>query len=974
MGPGKNSNLRAKARKILEQRGIKKDQYYTQNLESLIEELNIYQIELEQQNEEMVNAQLELQKSRQEFIDLFENAPYGYIIINRQNNILNANNKAAQILEMDKNTLVQQRFTKVIHPDSQDDFYFHVKHVFEKNKTEICELTIVTSRNSKKIVRIQSEINESKSTGHATMRMAVTDITEKVEATQALQRSEKKYKTIFENSGDGIVIFSEKIEDCNPQALNMFRYTKKELIGLRPGNDLSPELQPGGEKSDEKASLNIKKALELGPQQFHWKHKRKDGSVFDAQVTLSILTTEPKVQLIGIVRDISAQIAFENALQEKGEEIAAQNEEYASLNEELKETVEELQDTNNKLHESEKKFRKYIEASPTSIFILNNDYRVIYGNPSAEKLTGYSSYELYTKTLANLISSPDKNNALISHLEQNGILRNREISINHKKNIHKYALLSATQLDREAQTILYLTDITKQKQLDQQIYFEKEQWRRTFEAVNEGIYLIDKDFNIILCNAGFARIAGQKNPQELIGAKSHYVIHGQDIPLDSCPTCRTKKQQKTITHEFYEPNLGKNLKTTSTPVLDEDNQIEFYVNIIQDVTTQVKNQQELADSQKRLQLALEGANEGMWDWNIQTGEVIFNDIWFEMLGYKPKELPSAIDTWEKLIHPDDEARTKKLLQSHLEGKTSRYESTHRLRTKNGDWKWILDTGQVVEHDKNGNPIRAIGTHLDMTKQKHVEEELRKAKEKAEQADKLKSAFLANMSHEIRTPMNGIVGFTEILSKKQLSESKRSRIFQIIQSSSQQLLQLINDIVDISKIEANQLTIYKENFCLNKLLVEVYEQSKLELQKRNKTDRLNLKLDIPDSDSDFIVYSSATRIRQIFSNLIGNAMKFTEHGEIAFGYKLSSDNNLELFVQDTGIGISKEAQKIIFDRFIQAEPGTAKKYGGTGLGLFITRQLVNMLDGEITVKSKASEGSKFIIKLPQSANVGAQQSH
>ena len=969
MAKEKSSELREKAKRILETRGIKKDLYYTQDLESLIEELNIYQIELEQQNEQMLQSQHELQKSRQQFKDLFDNAPNGYIIVDRRNKILNTNNKAAKILETKKQDLIDNIFTRFIEASSQDDYYFHFRTALKSNNPSSCDIELVTQLGEKKYVKLTTKRNTD-SDEIETIRISLTDITGQVRANNLLKQSEKKYKTIFENSGDGFLVFTDTIEDCNNQAAIIFRYSRDELIGLRPGIELSPEFQPDGVASTTKALHYIKKAFDQGHQQFYWQHQRHDGSLFDAQVTLSILTTEPRKQLIGIVRDISAQKDFEKALQEKNEEIAAQNEEYASLNEELNQTVEDLRTANSKIFENEKKFRKYIESSPTSIFIVGTNHEIIFENNAAQNLTGYEPDVIYDQKIDFIFTSKHEAKQALALIEDKGIIKNREIQINNKTGTETHAVMSAILLPREEQIIFYLHDITKQKRLDKQVYLEKEQWRRTFEAVKEGIFLIDKDYEILLCNPAFANIANQSNIQDLIGAKSYEIVHGKNKKQEDCPTCRSGNELKTISREYFEKHLQKHLRTTSTPVLNEKKEIEFFVNTIDDITEEVQSRQNLADSETRLKLALEGAWEGMWDWNIKTGEVIFSDIWFQMLDYQPGELKGHVSTWKKLIHPDDASRTMEELQEHLDGKTDRYECSHRLKTKSGDWKWILDRGQVVDRDQDGKPLRAIGTHLDLTKQKQIEEELRVAKEKAEHADRLKSAFLANMSHEIRTPMNGIIGFTEILSKKQLTDAKRNRIFKIIQSSSKQLLQLINDIVDISKIEANQLIIYKENFNLHTLLSDIKEQAEFELIQRNKSEQVELVIDNPPEFRELEIYSSPGRIRQIMTNLINNAIKFTEKGQIRFGYSILPENRLLLFVEDTGIGISKKAKQIIFDRFMQAEPGTAKKYGGTGLGLFITKQLVTLLNGSIKVDSAPNKGAKFIIELPIEAMVSS----
>ncbi|MFO7827249.1 MAG: tetratricopeptide repeat protein, partial [Bacteroidales bacterium] len=255
----------------------------------------------------------------------------------------------------------------------------------------------------------------------------------------------------------------------------------------------------------------------------------------------------------------------------------------------------------------------------------------------------------------------------------------------------------------------------------------------------------------------------------------------------------------------------------------------------------------------------------------------------------------------------------------------------------------------------------------ITERKISEEKLKKAKERAEKSDRLKSAFLANMSHEIRTPMNAINGFLSLLADPDITGKQRSEITELAQSSSHDLLNIINDIIDISKIEADELMIDRSLNFVNMLMHEIYHYYRKDLNYLHKN-KVELKLEIEnDRQSDKIaIYTDKARFKQIMSNLISNAIKFTDEGEIVFGYKKISSggrNLLKFFVKDTGIGIPKESQKYIFDRFSKLDDERKKSYKGTGLGLAISKKLVNMLGGEIGVDSDIDRGSEFYFTLP-----------
>lgn len=248
------------------------------------------------------------------------------------------------------------------------------------------------------------------------------------------------------------------------------------------------------------------------------------------------------------------------------------------------------------------------------------------------------------------------------------------------------------------------------------------------------------------------------------------------------------------------------------------------------------------------------------------------------------------------------------------------------------------------------------------RRKENEINLRMAKEKAEESDTLKSAFLANMSHEIRTPMNAIIGFSELITRKTISQDKKDVYAQYITNSSKTLLNLIDDIIDIAKIEAGQLKICKSVSFINVILNEILEYVNNE-KKRNKKDSILFTKSEAIHDVNFCILCDPLRLRQILTNLLNNALKFTLEGIIEFGYVIPNNATILFYVRDTGIGLSEEKIPFIFDRFRQADDTTTRNYGGTGLGLAISKKLVEMMGGRIWVESEKSKGSTFFFTLP-----------
>lgn len=286
--------------------------------------------------------------------------------------------------------------------------------------------------------------------------------------------------------------------------------------------------------------------------------------------------------------------------------------------------------------------------------------------------------------------------------------------------------------------------------------------------------------------------------------------------------------------------------------------------------------------------------------------------------------------------------------------------------------YMLKDHETIEYDAQGRMryflnnivgiveksrlIRYWGTKLDTTKLKEHERELIKAKKLAEESDKLKTAFLANMSHEIRTPLNGILGFSELLCNKGLNDDKREKYFHIIQASNQQLLRIINDILDISRIQTGQLSITKEKFQLNGLIGEIETWILHEIKLKNK--KIEFIVHKGFADGEDKVNTDRERLYQVITNLINNAIKFTEKGSVTLSYAVKSKSILEFCVSDTGIGIPDLYLASIFDQFRQVEEFSSRKYGGTGLGLSISKGLVEVLGGYISVESEVGVGSTF----------------
>jgi len=361
-------------------------------------------------------------------------------------------------------------------------------------------------------------------------------------------------------------------------------------------------------------------------------------------------------------------------------------------------------------------------------------------------------------------------------------------------------------------------------------------------------------------------------------------------------------------------------------------------------------------SEERFALAMRGANDGLWDWNLTTGEVYYSPRWMAMLGYN--EIAPTIEAFRRLLHPEDRDRVLAVEASYLEGQVDRYQVEFRIRHRSGTYVDILSRGFLVRDDE-GRPLRVVGTHVDISEQKLAAQQLKEAKERAEAADRIKSAFLATMSHELRTPLNSIIGFTGILLQKlpgPLTEEQAKQLG-MVQTSARHLLDLINDVLDISKIEAGQLEVVFEPFDLRDMLANAVGAARPLAESKG----LELRVDIAESVSE--ITSDRRRLSQILTNLLSNAIKFTESGYVHV--RCTDDGeSIVLSVEDTGIGIGEPDLAELFTPFRQVDSGLTRKYEGTGLGLSICKRLAEKLGGRIDVVSRPGQGTTFSVRIPK----------
>jgi len=501
----------------------------------------------------------------------------------------------------------------------------------------------------------------------------------------------------------------------------------------------------------------------------------------------------------------------------------------------------------------------------------------------------------------------------------------------------------------------------KHKRAEKLLKTSENNLRKTQEITHLGSCEIDIKNGICKCSPEFYKIFGLQPEKFKTSLKNiiHLVERSERKVFENAINeLASTKENFDLILKFNCPD--KRLKTIHCVGELLNTEIKNYDKIIlaiHDVTDIIETKKALEKVEKEKSMILDSTSELFLFYNENLKIKWANNAVSKYLNIDPIEFENKY-CYEVLLNNKEPCEECPVLKA-LESKKVHF----NIITTPDNKIWEVKGFPVLN---NVGDIIGLGeVARDITKQKKAENELINSKEKAEESDRLKSAFLANMSHEIRTPMNGIIGFTEMLNSEELSKEEKRYYSEIIKDSTSQLLRIINDILDLSRIEAQQLKIDKYTFNISKLMNEVYHEFELYKNKNNKPG-IDFRLKHKYTDQCYI-YSDKHRLRQILTNLLNNAFKFTDTGYIEFGYTVKDNHTIQFKVKDTGIGISREFQKIIFQRFRQVDESMSKTYGGSGLGLCIVKGLVELLGGKVWINSTPGIGSSFYFTISHAVN-------
>ena len=490
-------------------------------------------------------------------------------------------------------------------------------------------------------------------------------------------------------------------------------------------------------------------------------------------------------------------------------------------------------------------------------------------------------------------------------------------------------------------------------------------FKTIFEKSPAGLIMIDSTGKVLLYNSTLVEIFGVVNPDEL------YSINLNSVAGLSKEFYEKIRVHKNIKHEIeydfdraVETGVYKTTRRgkaffeviVQKVRMDANPDSIKYLCQIKDVTENKKLMNEIRRSSEQYRLTFEAINDGLWDWDIRSGNVYFNRRIFSMLGYIKEVFPQNFQTWVNLIHPDDREVLTGTVKDKIKQDMS-FVVEYRMRKKDGSWLWVKGRGQTIEWDSQGNPVRVIGTHSDISNRKEMELNLIREKEKALKKEELITVFLKNVSHEIRTPLNGIIGFSRMLAMGNINPDTRQMYSKLIEANSEQIMNILTDIVDYSGIDNGEILVKKENFSCNELMHEVFQVFSSKAEKAVRSEVKLICRNLTD-EKDFSFYSDKKRLKQVMVNLLSNSFRFTSRGSVEFGYN-TDGYEIVFFVYDEGLPITDDEASNFFDRF-NSDPTRGRS---RDIGISIAGDIVEALGGRIEIVPNSGEGVCFNFKFP-----------
>jgi PAS domain S-box-containing protein len=656
-----------------------------------------------------------------------------------------------------------------------------------------------------------------------------------------------------------------------------------------------------------------------------------------------------------------------------------------SFNQMAQQLQESFHRVRNTLEASKERYTTIFRNSPDPITITDLvNGRFIEVNEAFLHLTGYSRAEVIGRTSAelNLIVNPEEAAEIVQQLQAKNRINNSEFNWRIKSGEVKTSLVSSELIELDGQNFVLTIskEIGELKRVETQLRqalqeltsteAELIESKRLIEQVTEFssalLYIFDliEQRNVYI-NTPMARLLGY-SVQEIQAMGSNLfslLVHPEDLPkvIETTMRCASLLDGESIESEYRMRDTQGNwhwlYNRASVLSRTASGQPKQVLGAAIDISDRKLAEAALIESQNRLAEAQRIACLGSWEFDVVNKTITWSDELFHIFGLDSSQLSPAFAEYLQKIHPDDRADVQQKIDTAIAiGKS--YTVEHRIMIADGICRYLFGRGEAILNHQ-GQVIKLFGTAMDITERKQAELEIQRAKEAAEAANHAKSTFLSHMSHELRTPLNIILGFTQLMARSDTLSPEHLKNIKIINRSGEHLLTLINDVLDMAKIESGSVTLNEKNFNLYQLLDELETMFRLKTNDKGLELMVDRSANVPEC-----VRTDDIKLRQVLINLVNNALKFTQQGSISIQVCLADDRDrhsdksrLNFVIADTGAGIPSDELEKIFEPFKQTSVGkTAKE--GTGLGLTISQKFINLMGGKITVSSEVGRGSIF----------------
>ncbi len=889
----------------------------------------------------------ELQLSEEKYRKLVDNSIIGIFQVNLSGEILYVNPAMMKIFDFDSQQEFLNTKLKAFFNDRETRDLLKTK-ITESGSIRNIEVDLLTRNKEKRIAIINATLKNNIING------MLNDITEKKRAEQQLSENEAKYRTLLDNLPQRIFYKDNNLRflAANPVFADDIGSTTEDIVGKSDYDFFLPDTAKKYQEDD----LRV---VRSGKPEEYEEVKELEGKKTFSQVIKTPVKNESGeiLGLLGIFWDITERKKVENDLRL------------------LQYAVDHIGD---------------------EVYIITKDAKLEWVNSKACEILGYTFNEMISLSVEDV--DPDfPKGKWADHWKELKEKKYLNFETRHKTKEGKFfpveIMANYTEFGDQEFNFAFSRDITYRKQSEHALRMSEEKFKRVFTTIQDGYFLVDLEGKILNVNPATLHILQYKDESDLL--RNYFTQTVLNNPLDFTILINEIKEQKAINNYKLELKTSDGVQILANCNLhilrNEKNDPYAIEGTFRDETERIWVEEAIKSSLQMNRIMVNYSTEEMIQHGLEEAVRLTNSKIGFFHFVNEEEETISLQTWsnETMKHCDvpDKAEHYPISKAGIWADCIRQRKPiihndylneiNKEGLPEGHFPLIREiTVPILENEK---VVAVIGvgnkttnyTPFDLSQLQFIsenvwsiirrmqaEENLKDAKENAEQANKAKSVFLANMSHEIRTPMNAVIGFADLLNA-QITDSTQQNYLESIKSSGRTLLQLINDILDLSKIEADKMEIQPEPTNIKTLFKEI--EHIFILQAKQK--KIELKFTIGD-ETPLNYHLDEIRLRQILLNLVGNAIKFTEKGEVVVHCQLinSSVNNLEFIVRDTGIGISEESRNKIFEAFRQQEDQDIRKYGGTGLGLAITKRLVELMKGSIELDSNPGEGSTFKVIL------------